>query len=109
MHTAARKPRKLPKSRIEFADYVTPSHTGQLLLDGHPVDTRQLQDIIQEFHELDFHHVQETKQGLAILDSACDTSAIGDTPGILMSTLANLLMSLAIPNIPLLGKISPLS
>jgi hypothetical protein len=91
MNMAARKHRnKLSKHTIPY-----PAETaleGELYLNGKPITMDQLDEIIDKYQEQDQEHhrianmnpsVQIHKQEVALIDSACDTCAIGGTAWII--------------------------
>jgi len=65
------------KSRINLHTYNSVHDRGEITLNGNPITRDELEDYLT--HYQDNHHDAERKQEVALLDSACDTCAIGGT------------------------------
>ena len=77
-----RKPRNNYKNSKPFYMYV--NKLGQPMIAGHVATMDEINDLVQEFRAMDLHTNKEpNKQEVALLDSACDTCAIGGSAWII--------------------------
>ena len=71
------------KTRFVSQPYLEIANLSEPMLNNHLATLEEIENLVQEFHQLDNQHAEGSTSEVALIDSACDTCAIGGTAWII--------------------------